>query len=106
MAFKKLVDRSLIPGKKLCPLVHLYEMNQRRSPHCRLTSVDTYLIQRIKGHVITSQFKAWNDTTLRISMFSDLLMKPIKDTDGKALLWMDNCGVHSFQLMKQQIEIE
>ena len=52
-----------------------------------------YVKNRNTRHVITSQHKAWNDT-VRMMMFVDLILKDIKDADGKLLLWMDNCGPH------------
>ena len=52
-----------------------------------------YIKQRNTWHVITSQHKAWNDT-VRMMMFVDLILKDIKERDGKLLLWMDNCGPH------------
>lgn len=45
------------------------------------------------GIVITSQCKAWNDT-VRMVMWYELVMKPIKDNLGKLLIWQDNCGSH------------
>ena len=52
-----------------------------------------YLRHKDTHHIITSQYKAWNDTT-RMMMWVELVMKPIKIRDGKALLWFDNCGCH------------
>ena len=43
--------------------------------------------------MITSQCKAWMDT-VRMAMMIDLIWKPINDTDGGMLVWMDNCGSH------------
>ena len=52
-----------------------------------------YLKHRAKGHVITSQHKAWNDT-IRMMMYVDIILNPIKVRDAELLLWMDNCGPH------------
>ena len=58
-----------------------------------------YLIQDVTGHVIVSQLKAWNDT-VRMCMWLELVMKPIRDRDGKLLLWMDNCGCHKVKCVE------
>ena len=52
-----------------------------------------YLIHNITHHVITSQHKAWNDQ-VRMMMWVEIIMNPIKERDRKALLWFDNCGCH------------
>lgn len=53
-----------------------------------------YLIHTRTGNVITSQYKAWNDT-VRMAMLIDLILKPESEKrGGKLFLWMDNCGVH------------
>ena len=52
-----------------------------------------YLIHNITHHVITSQHKAWNDT-VRMMMWVEIIMNPIRVRDDKALLWFDNCGCH------------
>ena len=52
-----------------------------------------YLRHNVTHHIITSQYKAWNDTT-RMMMWVELVMKPIKIRDEKVLLWFDNCGCH------------
>ena len=62
----------------------------------------TYLKHTITVHVITSQVKAWNDTT-RMVMWFDLIMKPIKDRLGKLLIWCDNCGSHKTSSVKEVI---
>ena len=51
----------------------------------------TYTIHQITGHVVTSQCKAWNDN-VRMVMWYELVMHPIKTKFGKMLLWCDNCG--------------
>lgn len=53
----------------------------------------TYIIHEISGNVITSQYKAWNDT-VRMVMWYELVMQPIRMRLGKMLLWCDNCGSH------------
>ena len=52
-----------------------------------------YLRHTITHHIITSQYKAWNDS-VRMMMWVELVMKPIKIRDEKVLLWFDNCGCH------------
>lgn len=52
-----------------------------------------YIIHETTGNVITSQYKAWNDT-VRMCMWLELVMMPIQERDGKLMLWMDNCGCH------------
>ena len=53
-----------------------------------------YIIHRLKGHVITSQHKAWNDQ-IRFAMMIDLILAPYAERNGgKLLLWMDNCSLH------------
>lgn len=53
----------------------------------------TYIIHETSGNVITSQYKAWNDT-VRMVMWYELVMQPIRMKLGKMLLWCDNCGSH------------
>ena len=53
----------------------------------------TYLRHTVTGNVITSQVKAWNDTT-RMVMWFELVMKPIRERLKKIMLWCDNCGSH------------
>ena len=45
------------------------------------------------GHVITGQYKAWNDT-VRMVLWFEAVIKPLKDKIGKILIWSDNCGSH------------
>lgn len=52
-----------------------------------------YIIHKKTGHVITSQFKAWNDT-VRMCMFIELICVPLISKRGKMLIWSDNCSVH------------
>lgn len=52
-----------------------------------------YIINTVTGHVITSQYKAWNDT-IRMIMWLDTVVKPYKEKLGKLLIWFDNCGCH------------
>ena len=49
------------------------------------------LLQEETGHIVTSQVKAWNDTT-RMAMWFELIMQPIKEKLGKLMIWCDNCG--------------
>ena len=48
-----------------------------------------YIIQRDTGAVITSQHKAWNDT-VRIVMWLETIVQPLKEKLGKLLNWFDN----------------
>jgi hypothetical protein len=59
-----------------------------------------YLKHIEKGHIITSQHKAYNDT-IRMAMFVELVMKPIADRDGKCLYWSDNCSCHGEEQVEQ-----
>ena len=52
-----------------------------------------YLIHDDTGHIITSQYKAWNDT-VRMVLWFEVVIKPLKDKIGKILIWCDNCGSH------------
>ena len=61
-----------------------------------------YLIHSITGHVITSQVKAWNDT-VRMCMWFELIILPIRNRLGKILIWCDNCGSHLTQAVKDII---
>ena len=52
-----------------------------------------YLIHSTTGDIITSQYRAWNDT-VRMMMWIELVINPIKIRNRKLLLWFDNCGCH------------
>ncbi|CAM2730100.1 unnamed protein product, partial [Rotaria socialis] len=62
-----------------------------------------YLIHNTKGHVITSQHRAWNDTP-RMCMFIDLILGPLKAKVGELFLWSDNCGVHHTDSVTEEFE--
>lgn len=62
-----------------------------------------YLIHSVSGHVVTSQVKAWNDT-VRMCMWFELVMLPIRNKLGKMLMWCDNCGSHLTQAVKNVIK--
>jgi hypothetical protein len=62
-----------------------------------------YIIHKDTGHVITSQWKAWNDT-VRMVMWLELIIEPIKKKLGKMLLWMDNCGSHKTSAVQKVID--
>ena len=62
-----------------------------------------YLIHEETGHVITSQVKAWNDT-IRMALWFDVVIKPLKETLGKMLLWCDNCGSHKTSSVLEVID--
>lgn len=67
--------------------------DEKRIKQKKMHSVN-YLIHTRTGNVITSQYKAWNDT-VRMAMLIDLILKPESEKrGGKLFLWMDNCGVH------------
>ena len=67
--------------------------NEKKEPETK-THTCKYLIHEQTGYIITSQYKAWNDT-VRMCMWVDLVLIPAKDKrGGKLLLWMDNCGIH------------
>jgi DDE superfamily endonuclease len=61
-----------------------------------------YIIQPATGHVITSQFKAWNDT-VRMIMWLETVVKPLKVLLGKLLIWFDNCGCHKTETVDNVI---
>ena len=61
-----------------------------------------YIKHEDTGHVITSQHKAWNDT-VRMVLWFEVIMKPIKDALGKMLLWNDNCGSHKTRTVRDVI---
>lgn len=56
-----------------------------------------YIINDVTGAVITSQFKAWNDT-VRMIMWLETIVAPLKERLGKLLIWFDNCGCHKTAL--------
>jgi hypothetical protein len=66
--------------------------NKKKVPE-KATHIVWYIIHETTRNVITSQYKAWNDT-VRMCMWLELVMMPIQKRDGKLLLWMDNCGCH------------
>ena len=61
-----------------------------------------YLIHERTGHVITSQVKAWNDT-VRMILWFEVVIKPIKEKLGRMLIWCDNCGSHKTASVMQVI---
>ena len=52
-----------------------------------------YIIHKDTVAVITSQYKAWNDT-IRMIMWLETVVQPLKNKLGKLLIWFDNCGCH------------
>ena len=66
------------------------------------THICKYLINSVTGHVIASQHKAWNDQ-VRMIMWFDLVILPIKIIFGKMLLWVDNCGSHKTPLVRNYV---
>ena len=63
-----------------------------------------YLRHRHAGHIVTSQHKAWSDT-VRMCMWVDLVLKPLKEARGKLLLYMDNCSVHHAAEVKKRTDL-
>ena len=61
-----------------------------------------YIINKHTGAVITSQYKAWNDT-VRMIMWLETVVKPLKEKLGKLLIWFDNCGCHKTQTVEDVI---
>ena len=61
-----------------------------------------YLINTVTRHVITSQHKAWNDQ-VRMLMWFDLIILPIKNEKKKLFLWVDNCGSHKTDLVRKYV---
>ena len=61
-----------------------------------------YIINRNTGEVITSQHKAWNDS-IRIIMWLELIVAPMKERKGKLMLWFDNCGCHKTSVVDAAI---
>ena len=62
-----------------------------------------YLIHLETGHVITSHCKAWNDT-IRMILWFEIIMLPLKMLYEKMLLWCDNCGSHQTACVKDVIQ--
>ena len=61
------------------------------------------IIHRHTGEVITSQYKAWNDT-VRMIMWIETIVVPLKNKLGKLMIWFDNCGCHKTNLVDDLIE--
>ena len=61
-----------------------------------------YIINKHTGHVITSQYKAWNDT-IRMIMWLDTIIKPMKLRLCKLMIWFDNCGCHKTSMVDEVI---
>jgi DDE superfamily endonuclease len=61
-----------------------------------------YLLHTETGHVITSQCKAWNDT-VRMVLWFEIVMLPLKIKHEKMLLWCDNCGSHKTACVRDVI---
>lgn len=61
-----------------------------------------YMIHEPTGHVITSQHKAWNDQ-VRMIMWLELIMLPLKINLSKLLVWFDNCGCHKTNVVQNYI---
>jgi hypothetical protein len=62
-----------------------------------------YMIHDDTSHIITSQHKAWNDQ-VRMIMWLELIMVPIRVRLGKLLIWFDNCGCHKTNIVQRYIE--
>lgn len=61
-----------------------------------------YIIHKDTGHVITSQYKGWNDT-VRMIMWLETVIKPMKERLGKLMIWFDNCGCHKTSMVDEVI---
>ena len=61
-----------------------------------------YIINKYTGHVITSQYKAWNDS-IRMIMWLETIVKPMKERLGKLMIWFDNCGCHKTSMVDDVI---
>ena len=58
-----------------------------------------YLIHT-NGHVITSQYKAYNDY-VRMAMMIGLIFKHVATVNGgKLVMWCDNCSIHNVEKLK------
>jgi hypothetical protein len=62
-----------------------------------------YMIHDETRHIITSQHKAWNDQ-VRMIMWLELIMVPMRVRLGKLLIWFDNCGCHKTSIVQRYIE--
>ena len=60
-----------------------------------------YLRHKTTHHIITSQYKAWNDT-VRMMMWIELVINPMKerDVDKKLLLWFDSSSFMTTTIIK------
>lgn len=61
-----------------------------------------YIINRNTGEVITSQYKAWNDS-IRMIMWLELVVGPLKRRLTKLMIWFDNCGCHKTDIVDVEI---
>lgn len=61
-----------------------------------------YIINTNTGEVITSQFKAWNDS-IRMIMWLELVVGPLKRRLTKLMIWFDNCGCHKTDIVDVEI---
>ena len=61
-----------------------------------------YIIHRNTGEVITSQFKAWNDS-IRMIMWLETVVGPLKRRLNKLMIWFDNCGCHKTDIVDVEI---
>lgn len=59
-----------------------------------------YLIHERDRHVITSQYKAWNDT-VRMAMWCELIGKLLSLDRNNLFVWMNNCSTHTSDVMKE-----
>ena len=62
-----------------------------------------YIIHRYTGEVITSQYKAWNDS-IRMIMWLETVIAPLKERLGKLMIWFDNCGCHKTDIVDIAID--
>lgn len=58
-----------------------------------------YIINKHTGAVITSQYKAWNDT-VRMIMWIETIVVPLQNRlHKKLMIWFDNCGCHKTSIV-------
>jgi len=59
-------------------------------------------LRHTSGNIITSQYKAWNDT-VRMAMYIDLILGPYAKTqrNEKIFLWQDNARLHKVKCLDE-----
>jgi hypothetical protein len=85
-------------SEKRTALTHLKEIMSVKDSEAssQTTHKVRYLINKENGCIITSQYKAWNDT-VRMAM----ILKPLAASrGGKFFLWMDNVSSHKTDVLE------